>query len=70
MGAVVPFPMCRTPAQSRSVRARSALASPSSDRSSRQLWGEVIILPVVQLVRHADAPTPPDSPTRERREPL
>jgi len=66
MGAVVPFPMCRTPAQTCGVRARSAMASQLSGRPS----GEVIILPVVQLVRHADAPSLPDSPAPERREPL
>lgn len=60
MGAVVPFPMCRTPAQPCGVRSRSASAKPPA--------GEVIILPVVQFVRDVPAPSPP--PVLERREPL
>lgn len=56
MGAVIPFPIRRTQGETRGVRARP-------DHP-----GEVVILPVVQFLRHEPVPLVPVKPAV--REPL
>lgn len=58
MGAVVPFPMCRTRAKPHSVEADVPVRGPA----------QVVILPVVQFIRHCEPPA--TLAAGERREPL